>query len=222
MLDVVLITGGLIGLIYGSFTDIKYREVPDWLIYGMVISGLLLRLVYGLFSSELSLFFFGVLGVGLSFGVGYLLFMFKVLGGGDVKIITGLGAFVCTTSVYPYFFFHFLLVLFFFGGFYGISFALYDLFINKKGWKESILRQKEVPLSAVTEGDWLAKDVYHAEELILSKDVPCLTEEHIAILKGYNIPSVVISYGIPFVPCMLICYILTLSLSHAGFFIFFF
>ena len=38
----------LVGLFIGSYTDIKTREVPDWLNYGLIVIGIALNLLFSI------------------------------------------------------------------------------------------------------------------------------------------------------------------------------
>jgi hypothetical protein len=71
---------------------------------------------------------------------------------------------------------------------------------------------KELPLSKVTEGDWLAKDVIKNKKLICSKRKACLDKKQIEKLKKHKIRKIWIKEGIPFVPAILLGLILTIIL----------
>ena len=44
--SIILVSITLIGLIIATFTDLKTREVPDWLSYGLIGIGLSLNLLF--------------------------------------------------------------------------------------------------------------------------------------------------------------------------------
>jgi hypothetical protein len=92
MIDILLLSIGILGLLIGSYTDFKTREVPDWINYAMIASGLGLRLAYSVFSNEWSYFLYGLLGFGLFFGIACAMFYTGQWGGGDSKMLMGLGA----------------------------------------------------------------------------------------------------------------------------------
>ena len=77
IIDMILVAVGLAGSLAASVSDIKTREVPDWLNYSLIFSGLSIRLIFSLFSSKWSYFLFGELGFGLMFLFGYLLYLTK-------------------------------------------------------------------------------------------------------------------------------------------------
>ncbi|MBT3324396.1 hypothetical protein HN681_03175 [archaeon] len=72
--------------------------------------------------------------------------------------------------------------------------------------------KKFLPLSQVTEGDWLAEDVIHNNKIICSKKKPCLDNKQIKNLKKHNIRKVWIKIGIPFVPAIFIGFLITIIL----------
>ncbi|MBI2124642.1 prepilin peptidase [Candidatus Pacearchaeota archaeon] len=88
------ITYGLafIALLVGSITDLRTREVPDWVNYGMVISGIALNLLFSVIYSTPSFIINSIIGLAIFFGVAYLMFYAGQWGGGDSKMLMGLGA----------------------------------------------------------------------------------------------------------------------------------
>ena len=92
MLDYILVVIGVVGLIFASICDIKTREVPDWLSYSLILSGLSLRGIYSLNIWDFSYFLNGLVGFGVFFGIGMGLYYTKQWGGGDAKLLMGLGA----------------------------------------------------------------------------------------------------------------------------------
>ncbi len=102
MIDVVLLTLGLLGLIVGSITDIKTREVPDWVNYSLIGSGLGLRLLYSVSSFDFGYFLWGLAGFGIFFALAWIMYYTGQWGGGDSKMLMGMGALFGT---YPEFLF---------------------------------------------------------------------------------------------------------------------
>jgi prepilin peptidase CpaA len=84
----------LIACCVGAYTDLKHHLIPDWLTYPAIGCGLLLRWIFfglgGAFDAGLASALFGGLACFLLFG----LFMIwgKGMGGGDVKLMTAVGA----------------------------------------------------------------------------------------------------------------------------------
>lgn len=73
-------------LVAGSLTDIEYRRLPNWLTSAVAV-------LYGIFVivSPTPIDWLGACVVaGLVFGAGFIAFSFHALGGGDVKLMSGL------------------------------------------------------------------------------------------------------------------------------------
>src|SRR3989344_112685 len=81
----------LIWLTFATICDIKTREIPDWLNYSLIAIGLGLRFIFS-FSDGFNLFLYGLLGVGISFLFGSAMYYGRQWGGGDVKLLMGMGA----------------------------------------------------------------------------------------------------------------------------------
>jgi Flp pilus assembly protein protease CpaA len=67
---------------------------------------------------------------------------------------------------------------------------------------------KKIKVSELTEGDWLAKDVIHNNKILISKKEIEIEKKHIELLKKNYIYEVWIKIGIPFVPAILISFII--------------
>ena len=100
MMDIVLVTIGLLALLIASLFDIKTREVSDWISYSLIFSGIMLRLMYAGTYGQWSYFYGGLIGFGLMFILGHLMFYTKQWGGGDAKLMMGVGVVFATQ---PYF-----------------------------------------------------------------------------------------------------------------------
>lgn len=87
----ILIFVGLAFLLAASYTDIRRREVPDWLSYGLIFSGLGLRAMFSL-ESGWGILLDGVLGFLACLGLAYLFYWAGWWGGGDSKLLMGMGA----------------------------------------------------------------------------------------------------------------------------------
>jgi Flp pilus assembly protein protease CpaA len=150
VIDIILVCIGFIALIIGSCTDIKTREVPDWLNFALIACALGLRLIYSILSFDFSYFLYGLLGFGIFFAIAYAMFYSGQWGGGDSKMLMGVGALIGT---YPEFLlkffspdlsfglpFAFFLNLLFVGSFYGLS---WSIFLAVKNWKSFSHKWKE-------------------------------------------------------------------------------
>ncbi len=127
-------------LVYASIQDLKTREVPDWLSYSLIIIALVAAILKSILLKNpfilVSLFSFF-----LFLALGSLLYYTKQFGGGDVKLLAGLGALI---PVYPelllkYFnpnldlpFFLILIInIILFGALYSLVYGIYLIIKNK-------------------------------------------------------------------------------------------
>jgi hypothetical protein len=151
LLDQILILIGAIGLIIGSITDFKKREVADWLNFSLIAAGLGIRLIYALLYGDWIQFGFGFAWFLIAFAFGSLMYYTGQWGGGDVKIIMGLGAltgflspevFVTSSDMLQYvlpswmmpgtFMIHFMINSFLLGALYGIVMMIIQGFVHHK------------------------------------------------------------------------------------------
>jgi len=119
MIEVIfLIALALIWLVFASLQDLKKREVSDWLNFSLIIFALGFRFFYCLFSAENFTFFYqGLIGLGIFFILGNLLYYGRMFAGGDAKLMIALGAvlpfsgdFLTNLNLFILFFFVFLFV----------------------------------------------------------------------------------------------------------------
>lgn len=91
LIDIILLGVGLIALTAGSYTDIRTREVPDWISYGLIFAGIGIRLVYSMLTFDFTYLTYGFFGLGIFVAIGYIMFYAGQWGGGDSKLLMGLG-----------------------------------------------------------------------------------------------------------------------------------
>lgn len=136
---VLMYSLSLIALFIGSITDLKTREVPDWLNYGLLISGIGLNLLFSAIYSDSSFIINSILGLAIFFGIAYIMFYAGQWGGGDSKILMGLGAVLGIDVSFktPQFLLWFFINALFIGAVYGLLWSIYLVFKNKKRfWRE--------------------------------------------------------------------------------------
>ena len=167
--SIIIYTLSFIALFIGSITDLKTREVPDWLNYGLVISGIglntLFMIIYNQFIVEEityhnittlkytispdSYLINSLVGLVILFGIAYFMFYAGQWGGGDSKMIMGLGAMIGIDVSFKtqQFLFGFFINALLIGAIYGLLWSFYLIFKNKeKFWKEfkKILSEKNI------------------------------------------------------------------------------
>ncbi len=82
----------LLGLLIGSITDLKKREVPDFLNFGLMAIGIMFGGVSSIFSQSIWPLVAAIAGFGLGYIIGALMFYGGQWGGGDAKMLMGIGA----------------------------------------------------------------------------------------------------------------------------------
>ncbi len=125
MLEAVLIGVGLAGLVVGSYADIETREIPNWLNFSLIAAGLGIRAIGALAEKNWWVFAAGILGLVAMIAVGNLLYYSRQWGGGDTKLLIGLGALFGAMSFLPWFLLHFLINLVVIGAVYGFLWSMY-------------------------------------------------------------------------------------------------
>ncbi|MBI2658750.1 prepilin peptidase [Candidatus Woesearchaeota archaeon] len=123
-----------IALFIGSITDLKTREVPDWVNYGLVISGLGLNLLFSAVYSDSFFIINSIIGLAIFFGIAYIMFYAGQWGGGDRKMIMGLGAMIGIDVSFqePQFLLGFFINALLIGAIYGLFWSIYLAAKNKK------------------------------------------------------------------------------------------
>ncbi|MBL7100415.1 MAG: prepilin peptidase [Nanoarchaeota archaeon] len=273
--DIILTAIGLSALVFASVHDIKTREVPDWLSYSLIVSGFGIRLVHSLVFSDFWYLFYGLLGFGVMFAVGLLMYYSKQWGGGDAKLIMGLGVVFASSSFDGQnFLVGFWINVLIIGALYGLAWSIYLAVKNWGGFVKSFKKvlvkkrrirrialvfsllviislffvqisyirfalcvaalffisysylvvfvkavedscmHKWIPVSKLTEGDWVAKPVYVNKKIVCGPKDLGLEKCQINILKKARIKKVFIKEGIPFVPSFLIAVIVTLIFGN--------
>ena len=94
MLEPVLFSIAFVILVIGTYTDIKKREVPDWVNFSGIVAGIGLRTLWSLNTQDWSILGWGLLGFGAFFSLAILMYYTGQWGGGDSKLLMAIGALV--------------------------------------------------------------------------------------------------------------------------------
>jgi Flp pilus assembly protein protease CpaA len=133
-----MIYAALLAIMIGSFTDLKTLEVPDWLNYSLIAVGVGGNLIMSLFHGTHIYIVRSLIGLGVSLLLGTLMFYTGQWGGGDSKMLFGLGAMLGISWPVQYdFYLMFLVNLLFAGAFYGI---LWVIALSFRHWKKIKIR----------------------------------------------------------------------------------
>ncbi len=279
MLDVfsaVIIILGLATLLIGSYTDLKTREVPDWLSFSLIAAAIAIRIIYSFIRWDYWPLLYGIFGLAIFVAISLLMFYTAQWGGGDAKLLMGLGALFGFDLRFSSILASFILALIVVGAVYGLIWSLSLALLH---WKEfskrfhhymhekkhfrirlcffsaatimliaaffladSLIRLmlvsiiilfyiifylyifikaieevcmiKDIPVSRLTEGDWIVNEIKHGKELIASPKDLGISKEQIAKLKQAGIKRIIIKEGIPFVPSFLLAFIFALVFGN--------
>src|SRR3989338_8381236 len=150
LIDILLISITLIVLLISSYTDIKTREVPDWLSYAFLTTTVGIRLIFSV-EYGYSILLSGILGFLICFLLAHLLYYTRQWGGGDSKILMGMGASIGITYPFTPASFHLLLFfifLLFVGAIYGLIWMCILAFRNStlflKTFKQKLNLHKHI------------------------------------------------------------------------------
>ncbi|MFH2020035.1 MAG: A24 family peptidase [archaeon] len=138
MLDFFL-TLSLIAIIIGSWTDIRTLEVPDWLNYTLIAVGIGGNLIYTIVEWDAIFIIRSLLGLAAALALGLLMFYTGQWGGGDSKMLFGLGAMIGVN--WPLrldFFWMFLVNMLFAGAAYGLAWVIAMAIIYRKKLSKKI------------------------------------------------------------------------------------
>jgi prepilin peptidase CpaA len=96
-------------LLVAAAIDVRQRRIPNWLTFGLILSGLARGMVFsggdGLFHATAGMF--------AGAFIPFILFVLGALGGGDVKLLAGIGAWVGPTEALAIFLVECIIGLFF-------------------------------------------------------------------------------------------------------------
>ena len=126
-------TIGFLVLLIGSYTDIKTREVPDWVNFGLIGTGFGINLLFSIIFWNINFILASIIGFAIFFAIAWVMFYTGQWGGGDSKILMGLGAVIGIDFFSKQFFlFGFLINALLLGALYGILWAVFSIFRNRK------------------------------------------------------------------------------------------
>lgn len=274
-----IIVGGL-GLLLASVEDIKKREVPDLISFALIGIGLLSSVILSISFVDFRYILFSVSGIVVTAIIGAIFYYSGQWGGGDFKLVMGIGSLlglnIFNLNVFPLLLL-FLINIFIVGAVIGLIYVITLAIKNRKKFsaefyklrttkesksvrkmflifvpvvillllvlpvnfilkfvliiiialayfsyylslfiraveKSSMIRK--IPISKLTEGDWIVGKVKLKGNKFLNPGKTGLSTEDITTLKKNKIKSVVIKEGMPFVPSFLVAYVLTFVIGN--------
>lgn len=118
----------LVYLAIASIQDLKKREIENWLSFSLIVFALAYRALYAVINSDLLFFVYGVAGLLVFVGLGYLFYYVRVFAGGDAKLLMALGTILPISnlvSVNLIIFGVFIVFLLFAGSLYGLVYSFF-------------------------------------------------------------------------------------------------
>ena len=276
MLEIFILYFGLIVLLIASYFDFKSREIPDYLSYSFIFLMSIFRLLQAWILKDNQILITSITWFGIFFVIGYLLYRFRMWGGGDAKLLMGCGLYFSSLPnlfgvvYFPNLPLTFLSNLLIGGSIYTILYSFFvidkkKLFSElKRGLVHKMFRMiitlsiiliilfvlvnnnlvqalsltlgiimpisyilllyakivekeimiKIIPLSKITEGDWLAEDIVVKGKYICGTKEPEITKKYIEKLKKLGVKKVQVKYGFPFVPSFFIGTVLSFTVGN--------
>ena len=144
--SVFLVVLALIYLVIASLSDLKKREVANWLCFSLLAFGLAYRGFFALLNKDLSFFLFGLEGLAFCFVLAFGFYYGRVFAGGDTKLLIALGPFITIAGSYMqnlYLLIAFVFLLMVGGSVYGIFYSLIISFTCRNFWSKFIKRWKK-------------------------------------------------------------------------------
>lgn len=92
MIELVFTSIAIIILLMVAFIDIKTKEVPNLASYSLIAIVLSLKLIKSIIEKDFMYFIYALLGLGIFLIIGLILYYTKQWGGGDAKLLMGVGA----------------------------------------------------------------------------------------------------------------------------------
>lgn len=134
MLEIIMFSTVLLALGIASWSDLKTREVPDWLSYATIFFGIGTRLLFSVILNDWSYTIHGLIGGGVFLIVALLMFYTGQWGGGDSKLLIGIGTMIGLNPeltgipILLIFWFNTLFI----GAFYGLVYSFFLAFKHRK------------------------------------------------------------------------------------------
>ncbi|MBT3262131.1 prepilin peptidase [Candidatus Woesearchaeota archaeon] len=136
--DIIISVIALLALIVASISDLKTREIPDWISYGLLFFIISIKLLQSILTKS----FVPLTAAGITFlaffAFGNLMYFTRQWGGGDTKLITSLGtafsqkpAFIQTVTPFP-FALTLVINILILGAIYGVIYAIVLAIKNKE------------------------------------------------------------------------------------------
>ncbi len=143
----IILSIGFIALLIGTFTDLKTREVPDLVNYSLIAIGFFVNITLSIVFMKWSYVINSLAGFFAFFVLALIMFYGGQWGGGDSKILMGLGALIGLDVTFKEnFLIGFFVNMLFIGAVYGILWSLFLAFKHKKKVIASMKKNLKIKL----------------------------------------------------------------------------
>lgn len=141
--DYILVFIALIWIAAACVTDVKKREVANWLSFSLIAVALAIRALAAILAQKPSYFLYGLAGLAAFLVLGNVLYYTRIFAGGDAKLLIALGVVFATTPSFAYsasipihipFLLLFFLNILLLGSAYGIFYSITLAIKNKKAF----------------------------------------------------------------------------------------
>jgi Flp pilus assembly protein protease CpaA len=126
--------------VLATITDLKYKIVPNYLNYFLIIFGLGVGGITALLTNSFWPIAISLIGAGVFYAIGALLYYTGIWGGGDAKLLTGYGATMASfpaIAVWPFLFSLFINILFC-GAIIGVIGSGYLMYKHRKSFAKEM------------------------------------------------------------------------------------
>lgn len=147
MSDIIfLLILAIVWILFATIQDLKSKEIANWLSFSLIAFAIGFRFFYSLFfrNGDFSFFYQGIIGLGIFFVIGNLLYYGKMFAGGDAKLMIAMGAVLPLSENFPTnlrIFILFFLAFLFVGAVYGISVSFFLGLKNFKLLKKEFVKR---------------------------------------------------------------------------------
>lgn len=131
--DLVLFSLTALWLVAASFTDLKKREVPDWLSFSLIAIALSIKASESIIVWSWKPIIVSIIGLSVFFILANILYYGKVFAGGDAKLLSAMGAVIPSVN--------FLSNVLIAGSIYGILYSVFLSLKNRKAFAKEIKKQ---------------------------------------------------------------------------------
>ncbi|MDP3917307.1 MAG: A24 family peptidase [Nanoarchaeota archaeon] len=144
--DIIITAVVVMALTIASLFDIKTREIPDWISYGLLSFVIITRALQSILMKNHAYITYSLMYFAIFFIFGNLMYFTKQWGGGDTKLITSLGtafavkpAYISANSIIP-FPIIILVNILIVGAIYGTFYAVTLAFRHAKEFKAEFIK----------------------------------------------------------------------------------